>query len=739
MSLPIARLEHAGMTSAEIAVLQAERERTATPRIFSPSQEHLMDLFFESIASEDIEEWLAAQRAVYEGRYFCTDPARTPGIAARARELQRGPFSSPSSIFTENVQAMAAVPANESYAPQVGNQFNYANKNWDYLGQGQGPRFKGYTGIGYGGSPVSQRSQILWEYFDIPVFQVPPSTPTQKLWFAVGEEEVLRSFQSNGNMQGTTLAVPVPDPKLLVAGIVKFKGTLTSTGEMVGITGWPANRSLKVNGNASLVKGPGLPLAGVFFGECGATTATLITPALETHAEAEYEAFSIEGAGTDRHSAFWNPGTDTYYEFWNLGMWSGPIVKFQCLGVSSGSLSVLKGVGAEPVGAVLPEIKSNDATKVIIAAGTTITAWNPATGEATLTPPANFALVFGAGATQVSNKTLTLSAGNLGGNVAGQWRYGNGNVFNEVSKSNGIGPGAAVGWGARATNLAAIPANISMRDLVEVAKGGEIEHAIGINLIVTKTPANAPAGRGDESKLSETGGNTGENWQVTIPTFTVKTTASSKVLTTVSSNLYVATGMTMKEVPGNIEAGTKITAVLSSTEFEVDKAPKESKSGVTISLIVPNLGTVDQVPQGSWFRFPNVPAEGLAAYAASLGLVGIVNIVRAVNPLAWAFYEAARKYGIVPLDRTSSTVKGMIYDPKVVGSIYNPGGYNGLAGYTGAAGEPSTAEMAAYVAPVVTATPVGGVMPLKGELQGANCAFNLQPWALLEQVVTRTS
>lgn len=63
-----------------------------------------------------------------------------------------------------------------------------------------------------------------------------------------------------------------------------------------------------------------------------------------------------------------------------------------------------------------------------------------------------------------------------------------------VSKFNGIIPG---GYGASATSLAILGGMISLQDLIEVLRGGEINHALSVSLSSTTGPARAPATRND--------------------------------------------------------------------------------------------------------------------------------------------------------------------------------------------------------------------------------------------------
>lgn len=84
------------------------------------------------------------------------------------------------------------------------------------------------------------------------------------------------------------------------------------------------------------------------------------------------------------------------------------------------------------------------------------------------------------------------------GEHAGQYKAGFGSYVPNVSSSNGVQPN---NWGARASGLAAAAGSITLADIEKVLRGGEIEHALGVALVVTKGPAGgaflAPATRND--------------------------------------------------------------------------------------------------------------------------------------------------------------------------------------------------------------------------------------------------
>jgi len=88
---------------------------------------------------------------------------------------------------------------------------------------------------------------------------------------------------------------------------------------------------------------------------------------------------------------------------------------------------------------------------------------------------------------------------------SGEYKFSNGGYLKGASKWSGVWyeNGERNGWGSRACGLAAIGGTITMQDLVEVLRGGEIRHALGVALQVTTGPADnaaahrAPATRND--------------------------------------------------------------------------------------------------------------------------------------------------------------------------------------------------------------------------------------------------
>lgn len=88
----------------------------------------------------------------------------------------------------------------------------------------------------------------------------------------------------------------------------------------------------------------------------------------------------------------------------------------------------------------------------------------------------------------------------------GAYMAGYGGFITNVSTRTGIFPNT---WGARATSLALCGGMLSIQDIIEVLRGGSINHAFGVNLAVTK-PVNesekgpiAPATRFDASVNNE--------------------------------------------------------------------------------------------------------------------------------------------------------------------------------------------------------------------------------------------
>jgi len=90
----------------------------------------------------------------------------------------------------------------------------------------------------------------------------------------------------------------------------------------------------------------------------------------------------------------------------------------------------------------------------------------------------------------------------LAGAHKGEWKFGYGVHIPEASKWNGICP-AETGQ-VSASHLSYVSGAITMLDLVKVARGGKIEHALNLSIEVTLNEHVAPATHNDSSPKKNT-------------------------------------------------------------------------------------------------------------------------------------------------------------------------------------------------------------------------------------------
>ncbi len=175
----------------------------------------------------------------------------------------------------------------------------------------------------------------------------------------------------------------------------------------------------------------------------------------------------------------------------------------------------------------------------------------------------------------------------LQGPHEGEWKFGYGHYQSNASEWNGV---RVNGTGTlSASALALADGVITLRDIVRVLRGGEINHAIGIATLVRANEHLAPALENDH----------GEN----------------------------------------------------PYEF--------LENGSTPN---PAFGAVDAVPEGLWVRFPT------ASKPSEYGVVG---------KLAFAIYEAIRKYGLVVRDGCGSGTNWPMEDLRTLytpycGTVFDP-------------------------------------------------------------------
>jgi hypothetical protein len=139
------------------------------------------------------------------------------------------PFTGPAmfkqSVFSEDATALARASTEEvatnHYALKLANQLNYANKAYDYKSEGAGPRFYGYTGIGYAGTGSNFRAFVNTLIFSRPIYRVSASQPTTRVWRVKLSTETLCTVkeEEEKSMLGSYFEhVPMPLPSEIVAG-----------------------------------------------------------------------------------------------------------------------------------------------------------------------------------------------------------------------------------------------------------------------------------------------------------------------------------------------------------------------------------------------------------------------------------------------------------------------------------------------------------------------------------------
>lgn len=218
----------------------------------------------------------------------------------------------------------------------------------------------------------------------------------------------------------------------------------------------------------------------------------------------------------------------------------------------------------------------------------------------------------------------------------------------DIARFDGIFP-APPGWGGRASGLMLPGGVLTMADLVNVLRGGRIEHALCVTL-----PQTGPGFVGPATKSDVPGG-----YQLHVP---------------------------------------------------------EKHEG----LANPAFGTVDAVPEGSWFTYPsasNPEEHGISSSA---------------EPIAWAIYEAIREYGVVVVDGGGGSAKFVMEAPVVAGSPY------GACPIDPRAGAPTTWNTGA-----ITWIPAGmgdAALPkITERISGEESCLTKQPWSILERLEPFTS
>jgi hypothetical protein len=146
-----------------------------------------------------------------------------PAIGLGVQQAPFAPFA-PNNIFERDVTGRTRSSDSNHYALKVANQCNYSNASYDYKGEGKGPRFYGYSGVGYSNATgLSYTKATLTEYCPT-IFIVPGGQPTEKVTFvnASGEPE---SPNAREKLQNYFEAVPMPEVSKVPAATLVANGT----------------------------------------------------------------------------------------------------------------------------------------------------------------------------------------------------------------------------------------------------------------------------------------------------------------------------------------------------------------------------------------------------------------------------------------------------------------------------------------------------------------------------------
>lgn len=147
-----------------------------------------------------------------------------------ARATQSGRQQNPLSPFGQNnifirkLASSAALATDQTPALKFANMCNYGNVNYSYNGS-PAPSFYGYSGMGWGGSPVGNQVQVQWNSFTIAVYVVDASVPTQTVTYVQSDGTTPQPPGQASNLQSYFNTVPVPDVTKIPQGQIQPAGT----------------------------------------------------------------------------------------------------------------------------------------------------------------------------------------------------------------------------------------------------------------------------------------------------------------------------------------------------------------------------------------------------------------------------------------------------------------------------------------------------------------------------------